>query len=38
MHYPKTTGCKQNTECIEIKEEYKVLLDNNVLEKYPVRI
>ena len=38
MHYPKTKGCKVNTTCIEIKEEYKVVLDDNVLEKYPVSL
>ena len=38
MHYPKTTGCVKNTICIEIKEEYEVLLGDNVLEKYPVSL
>ena len=36
MHYPKTKGCKMNTICIEIKEPYKDVLDDDILEKYPV--
>ncbi len=36
MHYTKRTGCVENTICIEIKQAFKDVLEDDVLEKYPV--